>query len=228
MNELGEQLRKVLEDNGAVLVGYGDVSDLVTDGLRTCVSIAVPMPADMVRSIEQDPTQEYRRWYNDTNALLDKITRAGGEFLRSKGYGVREHTTDKVQRLEGQRTAFPHKSAAVRAGLGWIGKSCLLVTPEYGGAVRLSTLLTDAPLPAAEPMFESRCGACTKCRDVCPYEALKGVTWEKGIDRAEMFDYAKCADGTSARNQEILGVGMFICGKCFVFCPYTRKYIKNN
>ena len=225
MNELGEKLLQVLTEHGAVLVGYGDVSDLVEDSLTTGVSVAVPMPKDMVRSIEQDVTEEYRQWYHAANGVLDGAIRAGAQFLREAGYDVREYTTDKVVRSADSRTTLPHKSVAIRAGLGWIGKSCLLVTPQYGGALRLSSMVTNAPLPVAEPIFESRCGGCTKCRDVCPYEALKGVTWTKGEEREELFDYGKCAAGSSARCREVIGVDMTICGKCFVFCPYTRKYI---
>ena len=229
MQELGIELERLLRSMGADLVGYGDVSDMEgTGGLNTGVAFAMAMPRDLLRSIEGGATPEYAQWYKDTNAALDRATRAAGELLRSRGYAVSEHTTDKVVRHEDQRTDMPHKSIAVRAGLGWIGKSCLLVTPEYGGAVRISVLLTDAPLPTAEPMFEPRCGKCDKCREVCPYGALKGVTWRKGIDRAEMFDYANCADGSSERNRRVIGEGMFICGQCFVFCPYTRKYLKNG
>ena len=226
MEDLGTRLRELLTAEGADLVGYADVSDLVPGGLKTGVAMAMAMPRDMLRSIEDGATREYAQWYKDTNAALDRATKAAGEFLRSQGYAVEEHTTDKVVRRPDQSTEMPHKSIAMRAGLGWIGKSCLLVTPQYGGAVRISVLLTDAPLPPAEPVLEPKCGSCTKCRDVCPYGALNGVQWRPGIDRAEMFDYKKCADNCAKRNAEVIGEGLFICGQCFVHCPYTRKYLK--
>ena len=223
--ELGEQLRQILMEHGAVLVGYGDVAELTEDDLNTGVSVALPMPKEMVHSIEQDVTEEYRQWYHSANAVLDEAIRAGAAFLRENGWRVREYTTDKVVRLPGNYTELPHKSAAIRAGLGWIGKSCLLVTPEYGSALRLSTMVTDAPLPLAEPILTSRCGGCTKCRDVCPYGAIKGVNWAQGVTRDEMFDQDKCAKGAAARCRQVIGIEMTICGKCFIFCPYTRRYL---
>ncbi|MGE4352895.1 MAG: 4Fe-4S double cluster binding domain-containing protein [Oscillospiraceae bacterium] len=225
MNELSEELSQVLRDNGAVLIGFGDVSDLVDDELNIGVAIGLPMPKDMVRSIEKDPTEEYRKWYHYANGVLNESINAGADFLRKQGYAVREQTTDKVQRSCDEYTALPHKSIAIRAGLGWIGKSCLLVTPEYGGALRLSSLVTNAPLSCAEPILKSRCGTCNVCRDICPYDAIKGVTWEQGKSRDEMFDFEKCRSGTAERCLDVIGVRMTICGKCFVFCPYTRKYI---
>lgn len=227
MDRLSEQLRHILSEHGAQLIGFGDVSDIVQGELSRGVCVGLPMPKDMVRSIEKDVTQEYRQWYHDTNAQLDKAIKAGGEFLRSEGYETLESTTDKVVRTKDHRTALPHKSIAIRAGLGWIGRSSLLVTPEYGSALRLSSMITNAPLSVAEPILESRCGKCSKCRDVCPYEALTGKDWEKGIERGGLLDYEKCAQGAMARSLEVIGVDMTICGKCFVFCPYTRKYIKD-
>ena len=50
-------------------------------------------------------------------------------------------------------------------------------------------------------------------------------TWEKGEAREELFDYERCAAGAARRCREVIGVDMTICGKCFIFCPYTRKFI---
>jgi epoxyqueuosine reductase QueG len=190
------------------------------------VGVAVGLQSQRkVHTIETDVTEEYRQWYHYANSVLNEAINAGAAFLRSQGYEVREQTTDKVQRTSDEYTPLPHKSIAIRAGLGWIGKSCLLVTPEYGSALRLSSLVTNAPLTCAEPILESRCGSCTECRDICPYHALKGVLWDEDKGRDEMFDYDLCRKGTAARCLEVIGVNMTICGKCFVFCPYTRKYI---
>lgn len=48
-----------------------------------------------------------------------------------------------------------HKAVARAAGLGWIGRNCLLITPQYGPRVRFATVLTDMPLPTGEPMETS-------------------------------------------------------------------------
>ncbi|MCK9565162.1 MAG: hypothetical protein M0Q43_03825 [Methanothrix sp.] len=64
---------------------------------------------------------------------------------------------------------FSHKLAAHMAGLGWIGKSCLLITPEAGPRVRWASVLTDAPMKATGYAMAERCGECRKCVDVCPH-----------------------------------------------------------
>lgn len=225
MRKTAEKLRRILTENGAAAVGYGDVSDIVRGSLKTGISILCPMPPEMIRSIEQNVTMEYRQWYIDTNNILDRAIKAGAEYLRGLGYETKEYTTDKVVRDDNNCTELPLKSIAIRAGLGWIGKSAVLVSPEYGGALRLSGMLTNAPLPVAEPVFESKCGGCGKCRDVCPAGAITGTRWEKGMERDALVDQAACAVSSLERCRAAIGVDMTICGKCFVFCPYTRKYM---
>jgi hypothetical protein len=60
-----------------------------------------------------------------------------------------------------------HKLAAHLAGLGWIGKSCLLLTEQFGPRVRFVSVLTDAPLEAGSPL-DKPCGKCQVCIDACP------------------------------------------------------------
>ena len=53
------------------------------------------------------------------------------------------------------KSVFSHKLSAHLAGLGWIGKNTLLITPEYGPRVRLVSILTDAPLAPGKPMEDA-------------------------------------------------------------------------
>jgi len=62
---------------------------------------------------------------------------------------------------------------AVRAGLGWLGKNNLLISPRFGSFVFLSTLLLDAELMYDTPPPMPSCGTCTKCIDACPTRALR-------------------------------------------------------
>ena len=70
---------------------------------------------------------------------------------------------------------FPHKTAATQAGLGWIGKTALFVSPRLGPRLRLATVFTDAELPVGEPVTEGRCGSCRRCVDACP-DRVPGAT----------------------------------------------------
>lgn len=67
-------------------------------------------------------------------------------LLRTHGYQATANTEEHLPTGAEDRSPLPHKAVACRAGLGWIGKNNLLTTPDFGGAVRLCTVVTDAPL----------------------------------------------------------------------------------
>ncbi len=119
------------------------------------------------------------------------------------------------------------KTVATQAGLGWIGKNCLLVTQEYGSAVRLSSLLTNAPLPAGAPINESRCGGCMVCVRNCPAGALTGELWNTTISREELFHKEDCKKMQIQRMKQATGIETDLCGLCFAVCPFTQSFLKN-
>ena len=73
-----------------------------------------------------------------------------------------------------------HKMIAHLAGLGWIGKSCLLVTPDKGSRERFSNLLTNAPLKPVKVMMKVRCSDCMIYTNICPAKAIKGKIYISG------------------------------------------------
>ena len=72
-------------------------------------------------------------------------------YIAEKGYNAFSQSDENLI-AEGKFDAahkeslLPNKTIALLAGLGWIGKNNLLITPEYGAAQCLGTVLTDAPL----------------------------------------------------------------------------------
>lgn len=228
MAELAErkaELLALLKQNGAALAGVADLAGIAPDPLTTGIAVAVPVPRAIVRPLTDAPTREYYDAYYALNARLDKIVTSGARFLRQIGYQASAQTTKVVRQDENWRTPLPHKTVATRAGLGWIGKSCLLVTPEYGSAVRLSSLVTDAPLPADAPVIQSRCGGCTVCVDKCPAHALTGALWQPGMAREELFCKEPCKETQLQRMRQATGIDTDLCGLCFAVCPYTRRYL---
>lgn len=222
---LPDELRTFLFDAGAALAGFADMSGVPGCAYPCAVSVALPVPRHILREIADGPTKSYYYMYHELNNGLNRITASGAEFLRARGYSAKPLTTDAVKEMPGYRTALPHKTAAVRAGLGWIGRNCLLVTPQYGPAVRISTLLTDAPLDCARPLPEPRCGECRACVSACPAQALSGKTWTPATDREELVDAEKCMKKQLELMKSRTGLDFDLCGKCFAVCPYAKKYL---
>jgi epoxyqueuosine reductase QueG len=72
---------------------------------------------------------------------------------------------------------FPHKTAATRAGLGWVSRNCLLITRKHGPWIRQGTVFTDLPLDCETPLKKSYCGTCKQCVEACPAGAIVGNQW---------------------------------------------------
>jgi len=99
------------------------------------------------------------------------------------------------------------KALAKAAGLGWQGRSLLIVSPDFGPLFRLAAVLTDVPLPSS-PRIPNRCGDCRACVDQCPVQAL---TWTSFDDhpksREEVLDVQRC-------------LGDHACTACITACPF--------
>jgi len=234
MNNISTQLEKVLMDGGASLVGFADLRELPFDvpgSLPYGVSIAVALDPDIIRRIEQGPDRDYYNEYDRVNAELNRLADIADDFLEERGFRaliIRSTVHDIEGELERTlRTPFPHKTAATRAGMGWIGKNALLVTERYGSAVRFATVLTDAPLETAAPCDESRCGSCTRCVEICPGRAPSGKNWDVTMDRADFFDAFACFR-TAREFREKNGWESDICGMCISACPRTRRYLDRS
>lgn len=228
MVSLKRDLFFLLAEKGARLMGVCDLTGIAAGELRVGVSVAVPVPKNIVRDLQTAPTEEYLECYNALNSRLDCIVRAGADFLQERGFRAFANTTDVVKKDENWCTPLPHKTVATQAGLGWIGKSCLLVTEKYGSAVRISSLLTDAALPYDVPVTKSRCGSCSVCVQHCPGKALKGVLWDKTVPREEILRKEVCKETQILRMKKATGREIDLCGLCFAVCPYTQRYLRRG
>lgn len=147
-------------------------------------------------------------------------------YLEEKGFEAVSlgPTTENFDR-EKLAVDFPHKTAATRAGLGWVGKCDLLVTEKFGSALRLNTVFTNAPLRPGTPVKRSFCGECTRCAEACPAGAISGKEWYPGRYRDEFLDIRACYEECT-KNFKKSGVKNSICGICIAACPWTLKYLK--
>jgi epoxyqueuosine reductase QueG len=223
-----EELREKLIEKGADLVGFADLHGTTIDETMPFgISAAVRLAPELIASIHDGPNRYYFEEYHRINKILDALVTYGENYLTEKGYKAFAQTTSAVTETDGYITKLPHKTVATRAGLGWIGKCGLLVTKEYGSAVRISSLITNAKLECGEPFNSSLCGDCMECTNNCPGGAVSGTLWNTGMERKELIDVYKCRKAARALAMKRINEKITLCGKCIEVCPYTKKYTKN-
>jgi len=209
-------------------VGFADLGGVMPPiSLKwpRAVSIAVALDPHIIDEVRDGPTAEYYREYNRVNRALNEIAGRTAEAIYGLGYHAEPLPATPPESTQGDEwtrtlsVAFQHKTAATRAGLGWIGKNALLVTPRLGPRIRLVTVLTDMPLPAGEPVTAGRCGKCIACARLCPAQAIKGVEWEAGLERDVLVDAWSCWETARRLLRERVGADNAVCGVCVSVCP---------
>jgi epoxyqueuosine reductase len=233
---LDTQLREAALAAGADFFGVADLSparefireqggDLVASFPRA-VSIGLRLFHPIVDQLpERLEKPAHARAYGDhcyavTNQRLDQIASRLADLVQAAGHRV--YPVAASQTVDGARLrgVISNKMAAHLAGLGWIGKSCLLVTPEVGPRVRWATVLTSAPLePTGTPM-DSRCGTCTDCVDACPPRAFTGRAFREDEPRESRFDVQKCQEYRAHTTEKY---GVRECGLCLYACPHGKR-----
>ena len=226
-----EDLRPWLDSLAAacsdpVMYGFSDIGDFLPEALRPfprAITLAVRLDDDLVDSIEHGPHAAYYAEYSRINALLNELSENTAAHLQQEGYAAHWIPSSTRVDFENILGEFPHKTGAVRAGLGWIGRSSMLITRDFGPRVRLGTVLTDLPLApeeAAKPLDRSYCGSCAKCVTACPVKAVKGEVWTPGLERDRMLDVLACDNWKKDNFPQFKGM---VCGICVSVCPYGKK-----
>ncbi len=217
------KIRGVLEAEGACCVGFADVSGLglpVTCEFPFGICFAIRHDDAAVNELPNDEP-----WLQMSSLLTGKaghIYQAVQRLLESWGYHHRRiPSTTRVDELPDPGEELPQKTLATLSGLGWIGRSTLLVTPTFGPRVRLATLLTDMPLAIDTPVVQSQCGDCRACVDACPVGAIKGNSWSQTTPRSELLDVSRCYEYLSSA-KATLG-RRETCGVCLKICPVGQE-----
>jgi epoxyqueuosine reductase len=212
-----EKTKNYARELGADLVGVADISALKSiplyipnlhDLFPRAISIAV--------SIEKfgSSHQEINFSYVNQIELLESIALKLSLFLEDEGFRTLVvHPRDHLDHV-GEMGLISNKAVAKAAGIGWLGKSLLLVTSQYGPRVRLVSVFTDMPLVTDAPL-QSRCGTCQICIAACPEKALKNVGFvDHPKNREEVLEVEKCKGSK--------------CLVCVLVCPIGNRKKKRQ
>ena len=204
----------VIEQGGDLVSGYPFA---ISVGIRLLDTIVDQVPNRALRSVRVSYNSHA---YEVINVRLDQISSLVSLRLQKEGY--RSMPVPASERIDDERICamFSHKMAAHLAGLGWIGKSCLLVTPQFGPRVRWTTVLTDYPFAKTGTPMDTICGNCEECVKACPTQAFTGRIFDQGESREARYDARKCERYCKDLERQMPKP---ICGVCVYICPHGRN-----
>lgn len=203
---------------GAVAFGVTELAGVHTEDfllpsallqrLPRAIVLAMPLSREVLATLTDSPNRLYEHHYRQLNFALDRLALKLSLLIQRNGRRSLPIPASQLVDWTNQRGHISHKRLAVAAGIGWLGRNNLLVTPEHGAAVRLVSILTDLELEAGS-ILESDCGDCRACIPVCPAGAIR--------DSAEKFDHQACFALIREFQRRHL-VNQYICGLCVRAC----------
>jgi epoxyqueuosine reductase len=212
------------------IYGFADLKGVIDEqfgDFRFGISIGKRLDDRIVDHIYSGPTIEYYTHYRQVNEELALLTQSISEDLMRIGTETLcigpTVTTQELDTVYSKDliTRLSHKMVATRAGLGWIGKSDLLISNAFGPRLRLVSILTNVPLECdVLPVEKSRCGNCKLCMDRCPANAISGKLWDISVDRNEFFNAFKCRQMCKEFGEKYLNMNVRVCGICVAVCPH--------
>jgi len=203
VSALTQQVRRVALDSGADLIGFAPISRFenapaeyhprtIFPQTQTAIVVAVRQPRGALKAVEEGAYwQAYNcdsYWYLN-EVVGPKILRSIVMFLESCG-----HTSVPVhnpffphagRKIRDDQPAGPDgmvsmRHVAVAAGLGEIGHSKVLLTPQFGPRQRVFAVFTDVELEPT-PLFEGKicddCMACVRACEACAIDDERSVTF---------------------------------------------------
>lgn len=252
MTHLSEDVKSIALASGADLVGIVKTADMtehaesilqILPNARSLVVVASRHSLAAIRSANNQVAQfDTIHTYNECARSAHKVSR----YLESQGFDSVAAPAyipiDMQEPKMGMRGEISWRSAGVQAGLGSYGENGLLITKEFGAAIRISGLLTSADLQADSPLEQDACNHCMRCVEACPAGALSGggsinkklcgdvifkygfrffQKFMKGLLQRELTETENIIEGYELREmwQTFMTGNYYYCFKCQAQCP---------
>ncbi|MDA3882614.1 MAG: tRNA epoxyqueuosine(34) reductase QueG [Bacteroidales bacterium] len=112
------------------------------------------------------------------------------------------------------------KCIASTSGAGWIGKSSLTISEQYGAVFFLGEIFTSLNVAPSKPLTSDKCGFCTQCIEACPTQAILP---NRTIDARTCISYLTIEHKGSIpmKYRKLIHDLLYGCDKCSVACIYN-------
>ncbi|WP_071396084.1 tRNA epoxyqueuosine(34) reductase QueG [Bacillus tuaregi] len=190
---------------------------LILPGAKSIIAIAVAYPSKMKdRPVSKEGERRgiFARasWGLDYHIVLRKRLEKLEAFIR-------ERLPEAELKSMVDTGELSDRAVAERAGIGWSGKNCGILTPEFGSYVYLGEMITSIPFEPDIPL-EDQCGTCRKCLDACPTGALVAGGQ---INAQRCISFLTQTKGAIPEEyREKIGNRLYGCDSCQTACPVNK------
>ncbi|MHA2021174.1 MAG: 4Fe-4S dicluster domain-containing protein [Candidatus Thorarchaeota archaeon] len=207
-----DELKEFAYSQGVDIIHFANLpSDLVFQEFGVLFDNAIVLAMEMSQEkIYQAPSQATFKMVFDTYDTLGIAANRIAAFLREQGYAA------QADHPLGGTVLYP--PLAQKAGIGWVGKHGLLITPKFGSRIRLAAVYTSIQnLPDSKEnnhsWIQEYCEICGRCIKECPPQAIMKETVVKDtglktdIVQWDCFEYFLVNYG---------------CSVCVKVCPFSK------
>ncbi len=194
--------------------------NLLVEGTKSVVSLMYNYYTDKTQEDSEAPHISKYAYGKDYHDLIKKKLRELFDFIQEEiGEVGGRYFTDSAPVLD--------KAWASKGGIGWVGKNGLMITKQQGSYMFIGELLLDLELDYNDNPVKDFCGACTKCIDACPTDAIINPKVVNGSKCISYFTIElKNAIPVTMKNK--FDDWMFGCDICQEVCPWNRFSLQHN
>lgn len=220
-------IEKGYQGTMSYLENHGDMrfkANLLHPGTRRIISLRMHYLPQSVETVKRLKTTD--KAYIARYALGRDYHKLIRKRLTQLAKKIQEHVGEHGYRAFVDSAPILERQVAEEAGMGWVGKNTLLLTPKAGSWFLLGEIFTNLPLPIDAPQTKKHCGSCTACLDLCPTNAFV-EPWV--LDARKCISYLTIEyDGSIPEElRPKMGNRIFGCDDCQLVCPWT-KYAKHT
>lgn len=225
--ELRERLRRQQELNYQSGFEKGSIEERtepqrLLPEAQSIISIALAYPSRMKnapKGTKADRRGIFARasWGMDYHLVLQDRLEKLDSFIKKR-------VPDAVTKIMVDTGELSDRAVAERAGIGYSGKNCAIITKEFGSFVYLGEMLTNIPFIPDEPVEDS-CGDCRKCIEACPTGALIDHGGPKGgqINAQRCISFlTQTKDFMPEEFRGKIGNRLYGCDTCQQVCPKNK------
>ena len=190
---------------------------LIFDGPRSIIAIALAYPSrmkDAPKGMKGERRGIFCRasWGIDYHVLVKEKLEQLASYIDSR-------VPNSRLKLMVDTGELVDRAVAERAGIGWSGKNCSIITPEFGSYVYLGEMITNLPFEPDEPI-QDQCGDCRLCLDVCPTGALVQAGQ---LNAQQCIAFLTQTKGFLPEEyKQKIGNRVYGCDSCQTICPKNK------